>query len=438
MFIFLIFLMIKGILLLRDGNPAGVILILFTLAGMAIVLSKVKKTNWTESVLFDIGKAEIRFSKPDSFYSALAGKKKCVRTIPFQNVQRLEIVADSNNKHILHLFSLHDAEPVPLCSLSEKKIRHPASHISGILHCPVIQPRGSAPIPPLPREAAWDPGSEMTPGGNLPVFDIGLAALFVFLSLAIFAYRVLSQRSPVWFWMGIHFQVLCTGIGLVLFFTARRYLKRAWDRLRHILFACLTLFLILSLYYPSRGLVFLLISAGMLFPPVMILLRSKMDHESKSPTRLKWIISLAIGLIIAFPFCLLGMNMAGTVNAFFSQRHEQIEKIAFFEVRDYKRLSKRPLLIVQDRDQVKRIMQMLRASSKQKDPRRVEYDYVMAFRHHSGRNYYTAIGKLNANEGSVSLSSRYGLMGWNFGGYDNPVMIKVLTRDLGLGLWPEK
>jgi hypothetical protein len=204
--------------------------------------------------------------------------------------------------------------------------------------------------------------------------------------------------------------------------------------MKYIFLWLASLFLFFSLYLPSRSLFALLIGCIVLLIPVNIILKSSSAAPGRSMNIKKRLLVIFLGIIFASPFTWYGYCAAKEVYGFFSQTHDDIAGIAFFEIKSPRRIENNPTVIVRQTDQISDIMGVIGKSVSHIDPRRVERNYLMQIKHLDGTSYFASIGRMNQKRGCILFSSRFGLWGWEFGGYDNPQMIQVLSRTLGL--WP--
>ena len=243
------------------------------------------------------------------------------------------------------------------------------------------------PLSPLALDAIWDPDSEKDPLERLPRAYPFPAILFGLLVLGAVGFNYFDQRPPIWFYLGLHFQVTLSIGGFVFLLKGRDVLAQAWDRLNYLFLFLLSFFLFLSLYLPSRGLYPLLLECIALLTPVAFLLKS----------------STAAG-------------------------------IAFYEIKPPRHAERKPSAIAVHGDQIREIMDMFQESVSPKDPRRVKQNYLVQIKHHDGTSFFATIGRMENNRGCLLFPDEFGLWGWQFGGYDNLRMIQVLKHSQGL--WP--
>ena len=429
----------QGIRLVMGGNLFGIALLLcFSIPGSAIIWYHFfEDARLSAEVLVDAANERIEIKAlPFSQAASFRRYRQESYRFPFQDLEALQLVPGSGDTQIVQIRIKGATGAITLCGLPNRYARHLVRHISGMTGCTIQGPAGEEPFSPLPAEAIWDPASESETSAARPRTRPYSAVIFGLLAAAAAVFKTVDPRPPVWFYLGIHFQATLSIAGMVFFIKGRDMLGNAWKRLEYFFLLLLSLFLFLSLFFPSRSLFSLCIAILAVLTPVAVILKIPSADASKPASGIKRVSIVLVGIIVAAPFAGYGYFASKEVSGFFSQPQDDIVGIAFFEIEPPRHVENAPTVIVRQPDQIREIMAMLQESVSQSDPRRVERHYRMQIKHLAGTSYFATVGRMRNQQGCILFSSKFGLWGWEFGGYDNPDMIRVLQR--GPGLWPDE
>lgn len=426
----------KGVQLIFERNPVGFLMIVFfSIPGSAVIwFNYFKKTGPAWKIFINQTESRVEFTPPAFFDAALiknSGKEK--NSIPFQDIEAISVLSKTNGHSGLTFHLKSNREITGSFHIPLSQTRHLARRIAGLIGCNIRTIPDDDPIEAPPVEPVLDTGPEcIKETSSFPFLHNYPALIFSCLALVCAFAKYLDPRPPVWFYLGVHFQVVISIGGIILFIKGHELMKTAWSKTRYIFFCLLSCFLFLSFYFPSRGLFPLLAGCSILLIPVILKLKSVLADEFLFSGKLKWFFVFTIAIAIASPLLWYGYSASRAIYGFFSLDRQDIAGIAFYEIAASRKVQKKPAAIVNESAIIHKIVEISQSSTSQKDPRRVQRDYLMRIKRNDNVSFFASIGMMTQKEGCILFSSGYGVWGWEFGGYDNPLIVEGLKNSLNL------
>ncbi len=422
----------KGFQLIFDGNPVGFFMIaFFSIPGSAIIwFNYFEKTGKNCNILINQAKSRIEIDPPGVFKTTVIKiDEQGVNFIPFQDIEAIRVLTAVKDHCVLQFHIKNNQEIFGPFRISYPETGHIVSRIAGLIGCGVNISPANIPLSPPPVESVRDNDPEYPEASGFDFFHNYPALLFLCFVLICAVVKYLDTRPPIWFYLGVHFQAVVAATGIIFFIKGRELMKTTWNKTGYIFFCLISCFLFLSFYLPSRGLFPLLAGCIILLIPVILRM------EFKFTGRIKQLLLFILVISIAGPLLWYGYSASKTIYSFFSLNHRDIEGIAFYKIDASRKVDKKPAAIVGESAIIHKIMEMLKSSVSQKDPRRVQRHYMIRIKRHDGVSLFASIGMMNQNEGCILFLSKFGVWGWEFGGYDNPLLVEGLKNNLNL--WPD-